>query len=522
MSERLANLLNLELAWQRVKFDRPDRVFVTNPFLIELVEQDLAGFLQRIREQVARGYAPSPSSVCPVPKGKWQVRPGMYLRLTDEIVFNALVGSVFQDVLRKLQWSQGDPDVAYQLANLSTSVQWVKRGFLIWREWREKSLQKMEVADFVLVADIAAFYENIDLPRLFSDLRAVNIDDEAAALLSSCLNRWAEPRGKGIPQGHTSSDILAKLYLDSIDHNLRNAGFTHLRYVDDIRIFCRDLQEAKRALLQLSELLRVRGLNVQSAKTQIYRSDEALRLIDGVSPVIERINQELQEELQGYAGGEYGTVEELEQITAANPGHPPLEVLERGFRGYFIDAQDTDFDARLFHYLLTRLGATGSRIAIDYCVLTLGKRPEETEYILRYLGKMDAIDQDDDRVIGYLETPEALYDYQIFLILRHYLNQQRYPERLVAYCRRVLRDATIPAYAKSYAMAILGEAGEDADFEFVESQYPLGADEVQRATIICSCSRMESGRRNAFFGRARNDGVIEQLAVAWARRRREA
>jgi hypothetical protein len=178
--------------------------------------------------------------------------------------------------------------------------------------------------------------------------------------------------------------------LDSIGHNLRNAGFTHLRYVDDIRIFCRDLQEAKQALLQLSDLLRLRGLNVQSAKTRIYRSDEALRLIDGVSPVIERINQELQEEIQEYAGGEYGTVEELEQLTAANPGHPPLEVLERAVRAHFIDVQDTDFDTTLFHYLLTRPGATGSRIAVDYCILILSKRPEETEHVLRYLGKMEA------------------------------------------------------------------------------------------------------------------------------------
>jgi hypothetical protein len=149
------------------------------------------------------------------------------------------------------------------------------------------------------------------------------MDYEAARLLSACLHRWAGLRGKGIPQGYSASDILAKLYLDPIDHNLRNAGFTHLRHGDDIRIFCRDLQEAKQALLQLSDLLRVRGLNVQSAKTRVYRSDEVLHLIDGVGPVLER-------------------------ITAANPGQPPLDVLERAFRVHFIHAQDADFDTRLF------------------------------------------------------------------------------------------------------------------------------------------------------------------------------
>jgi hypothetical protein len=199
MSERLARMLNLELAWQRVKFDRPDRIFVTNPYLTELVELDLAGFLRGIREQITRGYTPSRSVTCPVPKGKWQVRPGVYMRLADELIFNALVGSVFQNIIRRLQWSQGDPDIAYQLDNLSTAVRWVKRGFLIWKEWREKSLEKLQTAEFVLIADIAAFYENVDLSRISSDLRSVNMDDEAATLLSSCLNRWAEPRGPKCP-----------------------------------------------------------------------------------------------------------------------------------------------------------------------------------------------------------------------------------------------------------------------------------------------------------------------------------
>ena len=106
MSERLANLLNLELAWHRIKFDIPDRVFVTNPYLVQLVEQDLRTFLAGIREHVARGYTPAPGGTCHEPKGKWQVRPGALLRMSDEILFNALVGQPFQQITRRLQWSQ--------------------------------------------------------------------------------------------------------------------------------------------------------------------------------------------------------------------------------------------------------------------------------------------------------------------------------------------------------------------------------------------------------------------------------
>src|SRR5258708_3273490 len=119
MSERLANLLNLELAWHRTKLDIPVRTFVTNPYLIDLVEQDSRAFFVRIREQIVRGYTPGPSGTCLLPKGNWHVRPGALLRVSDEILFNALVGQSFQHIARRLRWSQGDPDVAYQLENVT-------------------------------------------------------------------------------------------------------------------------------------------------------------------------------------------------------------------------------------------------------------------------------------------------------------------------------------------------------------------------------------------------------------------
>jgi Reverse transcriptase (RNA-dependent DNA polymerase) len=220
----------------------------------------------------------------------------------------------YQAIARALRWSRGNPDIAYQLAVAHDKPEWVSRGFVVWKQFREKSLAYIERGtEFALFADISAFYENVDLPRLASDLRRLGINHEIVSLISSCLNRWAEPRGKGIPQGYSAADILAKLYLEPVDQTLRNEGFRHLRYVDDIRIFCRDEVEAKRALLRLSELLRLRGLNLQSAKTHVLRADKAVFKIDGVAPVIATIQQELVEELQeAYAiAGPYGTLEEL-------------------------------------------------------------------------------------------------------------------------------------------------------------------------------------------------------------------
>ena len=193
------------------------------------------------------------------------------------MVYNALLGSFHGEICKAIGWSQGDPDVAYQFQRSPSKPEWIDSGFLVWEQWRTKYLAKLKKGvQFVVFADISAFYENIDLNRLASDLRALNLGAELIDLPSKCLRRWSQPRDKGVPQGLSASDLLAKVYQDPIDRGLRNAGFKHLRYVDDIR---RSSLEAKRGLLTLNELLRVRGLNVQTAKTEILRTDEARKKI---------------------------------------------------------------------------------------------------------------------------------------------------------------------------------------------------------------------------------------------------
>jgi hypothetical protein len=518
MSQQLADSVDLMLAWRRAKFDRPDRCFVSHPFLIDLVEIELGDWLADLNARLVEGFAPSPAIICQEPKGGGLVRPGTHLRLDDEVVFNALVGSCLEAISRSLRWSQGNPDIAYQLAIAHDNPEWVSRGFIVWKQFREKSMVYLNRgAQYVLFADISAFYENVDLPRLASDLRRVGVEAQIMTPLSGCLNRWAQPREKGIPQGYSAADILAKLYLEPVDETLLNEGFSHLRYVDDIRVFCRDGLEAKRALLRLSELLRTRGLNLQSAKTYILSAAEAAVEIDGVAPIIAAIQGELKDELlREYAmAGPYATLSELERIASAHPERPPVEVLERAFQSHFLDADDEDFNKTLFHYLLTRLGQVGSRIALDYCLSLFAKRPEETKPVLSYCAKIGLSRENESQILQFLASEEAIYDYQNFLILRFFFEGHRFPDTLLQQVRRIIRDRNSPRWLRSYAAAILGEAGTPADLENLEANYPSCGDDLERSEIVCSLRRMEAGRRNAFIGRARQDGPLVERAAKW-------
>jgi hypothetical protein len=144
-----------------------------------------------------------------------------------------------------------------------------------WRRFETETLRHLDEGDFthVLFTDVTGYYENVSLEILASDLRQLGVPDNVVVALSGMLNRWAQSPARSIPQGHSASDILGKVYLNPVDESLRNRGSTHVRYVDDFRIFARSENDAKHQLLLLAQDLRQRGLSLQTAKTEIRRID---------------------------------------------------------------------------------------------------------------------------------------------------------------------------------------------------------------------------------------------------------
>jgi hypothetical protein len=214
--------------------------------------------------------------------------------------------------------------------------------------------------------------------------------------------------------------------------------------------------------------------------------------------------------------GSYVTVEQIEQQFTDNPETPAPEVLERAFRDHFVDAADK-FNKTLLHYLLTRLGKVKSSVAIPYAVGLLSHRPDETDHALRYLNDVDIAEAECDPIVDYRASDEAIYDYQLYQCISWFRQRHVYPVNLVRLCRRWAFDHNRDPWLRMTALASLGEVGDQADLEAIEGHYERVTNEMERAAIISALARMETGRRNAFYGRAYSDGDMVARAVNWAK-----
>jgi hypothetical protein len=512
--------LNLDLAWKRSNLDHLDRCFVSHPHFERWVEQDQSRWLGALRTDLQAGYSPREAPNCFVLKPKWLLRQAAILERRDEVVYNALVGHLYHDIYDSLGVWQGDPDLAYLLRSDPDEVRWVRSGVSVWRQWREKSLARLNAgALWVVIADISGFYDNIALGILRSDLNSITGQRQCLDLLLKCLNRWAGASARGVPQGYSASDILAKVYLSPVDRALRLAGFDHLRYVDDVRIFCRSRLEAKRAILTLTAVLRQRGLSLQSAKTEILTADQARASIDGVSTVIAGLQRQLAKELREVDSsiGPYATVAELERFVEANPEAPAPSVLEKAFRERFATSSAVPFDKTLLHYLLTRLGKARSRAGVRYCLSLLRNRPEETQHSLRYLAQVQVTPAERCKILEYAGSDEAIYDHQLYLIVRWFFERQAWDPQLLSLCRRWAFDRNRASFLRSYALAVLGAAADPADLERIQTSYSECTSDTERADVAAALVGMELSRRNGFYGAIESDGDLVQRAVRLAR-----
>jgi len=507
----MRSIIDVSKAFTIVKSDLHGMTFVNYPFEEELVDLDQQLWLDQITEKLqSDSYTPSVCDIAEVPKGKGAVRPGSILTLEDQVVYTTLVDAIYGLLHKELLWSQGSTDYSYRLNTELGSKQWFRDQFNGWKDFKDNSVKRIDEGDaFVVITDITGFYENIDHSLLLSDLRQIHSPDEIVNAIRSCLVKWAQLDTKGIPQGSSASHLLAKLYLNPVDSELKDLGYTHFRYVDDFRIFCSSISEAKRALIDLTAILRKRGLNLQSAKSKIVRADDAKPEIEGTATLIDAVSKKIISQLEFVADYPYSS---SIRINTEKPNQKQLVTIVNAFNDFFANADDSSFDKSLFHYLLNKLGQAKDKSAFNYCLEQLERHPEETIDILRYIERANMAKEAEDYLLKYINSDIAVYDYQNYKIIEWFLVNKLHHDQLINFARAVAFDNNKPSYYRAICKKLLGLHGNTADLGRIKTSYNSATTTVESCAILCSLKNMETARRNSFLSSVENTSDFHKRA----------
>ena len=507
-------------AFRHVSDDLKEGAFYRHPNDLSIVTSHRFEWLTALQGRLdSEAYVPRAATGLSVPKAEWHVRPAAILTLEDHTVYNYLALLARAQVGPQLSWSE-KKTIRFSNHIKLRGRRWFRPSFVGWKAFDRLSLRRMKKKTHVLVTDIAGYYENIDIGRLVQDLRAVGVESAVVNLLTACLNKWAGRRGKGIPQGYSASALFAEFYLNTVDQALETEGLDHMRYLDDFRIFAESKPAAIRALHRLSELVREHGLNLQTAKSQILRAEEARERFSAVDRVLSAVSGRIGSQLKGLIGADpYVTPRALRAYIRSDPADPAPAVVETAWQE-FEAGTFGPFSKSVFHYLLSRLSELKSRVAMPFVLEQLLEKPEETGYCLDYLEALDdaAKPEEIDQVAMMLTDGRSIYEYQRYLVLRWFVERRVGNARVLRFCRRLLSDSAAPSLLLPCAAAYLGELSEGLqDYERLESALYRDSDAVTRAAYLCALRPAPRAWRNRVLGRVAGESTYLDWAIECAK-----
>lgn len=222
-------------------------------------------------------YKPLKPDIMNVPKSNFTLRYALETGIADRALYHGLVAYLipFYDPL--LPWNV----FSHRRSDERNSRRYLFNSAIeSWRNFQGTVTRKVKTSPALLSTDLTNYYENIDLGllrRVMTDLlTAVNATaaekGQIRACLQTlfdCLSSWCYTPEGGLPQNRDASSFLANIYMLRVDEFMLGKGYQYFRYMDDIKIACRDVHQARRALKDLTLALRQWGLSVNSGKTRI-------------------------------------------------------------------------------------------------------------------------------------------------------------------------------------------------------------------------------------------------------------
>ncbi len=219
---------------------------------------------------------------------------------------------------------------------------------------------------WVVDMDLSKCFDLLDHEIIINSVKRRVTDGSILKLIKQFLSsgvmvgeNW-EASEAGSPQGGVISPLLANIYLDAFDQEMKRRDHRIVRYADDILILCRSQSAAENALVKATQILeKDLKLTVNTRKTHIAFSDEGIKFL-GVE-IGSRYTRIQPKKLKDFK-------KKVKQLTKRNGGRNLESVISylnpviRGFANYFSIANcKRDFKA-LAGWIRRRLRAIQLRL----------------------------------------------------------------------------------------------------------------------------------------------------------------
>jgi len=285
--EKYFNSDNLLLAWERMI--RSTGRDTKDAFGIEIFSANLNDNLNALRILLSENqFSPSRPFKYYEPKASKTHRTKSVLMIEDALVYQAIANVIAANNYQRLSENNDfvfgsilHPEVEKGIDILNdedAEFYFFEYYIPLYNKFVNSINEEIENTniDFKLETDITGFFDSIPHSKLLLTLHKFGVEPEILDLLSNCFNVWSGTRdsvtiGVGIPQGPAPSFFLANVFLNELDYQISQEGYTYYRYMDDIRIYEETEEKLSEALVLIDNYLKSNALSLNTKKTSIEK-----------------------------------------------------------------------------------------------------------------------------------------------------------------------------------------------------------------------------------------------------------
>jgi reverse transcriptase-like protein len=498
--KKLCTENSLRKGWHLTRTDMK-RDFAKEPFSVEIFGYSSDENIKELLRVLRTGkYNPKPLKRVAIPKGTLGTRPGTLLSVEDRVIlFGALqlIAEPLDSHLKETVYSfrvnkdkkkdslfyEGDAISLPFLKNKTVRkyIDPFDPWYGLWPKFDEISKKAFQEQNYRYMAtsDIAAYFENIQLDilrELLNDL--LPGEQKIINLFINSFAAWTydTEQGRrylrGIPQGTQISSFFGNLFLKPIDDAFEvfgeNNDIKYYRYMDDIRVFTKEFDIARSAILLLDSEIRRLHLNLQSGKTKIYdelHGEVTTVLIDRRLTQIDDIEEKYRDKVKiakekGVEPNFSDLLIKVNRILDQKPDGNTDEQKIKGARKPLKNLTDRTFRRLLTLCLsmdsdkLTKLLLREIKINADgrlgFKLITYAKHfPRNTTI--------------QNELLKFIVSKTNIFSYQEAQILEALRYQSRIKEELLSYCKERIKDESVDVFVLTQALRLISRCNLNAD-----------------------------------------------------------
>lgn len=438
-----------------------------------------------------------------VPKPNFTIRPMARPNIVEWLFYEAIMNYFTKLILKNKEICKP----SYSILNFLKEKGSKKENPWIKFDNKSRELYYNDGYKWAVVTDITGYYENISLAELrrrIIDCIGNDNDLKLIDFLLKMLKNWSRERIEdyGIPQGPSASGFLGDIFLDSIDRIMEKYE-GYFRYMDDIRIFCKEEIQAKLALKDLVLALRNLKLNINAKKTDIlYDKQIESKLFDPKKVSLDSIEIAMKTE-------EENTIKSI-----AIPGL--LQLVNEAF-------YNDEFEKRHIVFSLYRLGILyNSGFNFDQSTILKNikgsfiSKPHHTGIFCDFLSNFENDNSLPIFLISFLESENNIYEWQEIKILQALLRFNFMAKRNdIDFFLVKAKDANNNFVIRAFYFLLIGKYGNNRDRNLLIDIYnnEQSLNNYAKMSILLSVQELGVANRNDFYQKICNSEEEKEIIL---------